>query len=265
MFGCVAHFGCVTQHHDMTRRNATGHNMTLSTRHSEELGGLCSSHSPACWRKEVHLGAEQAWSDGRWIQYYKNPPRCAVFSRHLRHSVGHRIGWVSQFGHHQWKALHVGIEPLRTSSTIHHRREHPRLGDLFWHSWYGVGCCNGLHPRCSGRNTQCGHCGKGFTWGSASHGMLGAWGGPLIRYRPLLMPFPGGFSTAIAVSLGGWFSAAIFDADDCDPNCCQHAGTCIDGTSSYICNCWLAYTGAHCEALPACLSWRGRSAREPMR
>ena len=37
------------------------------------------------------------------------------------------------------------------------------------------------------------------------------------------------------------------DGEECSSNPCQSGGTCIDGITSYSCNCLLQYTGSHCE------------------
>ena len=35
--------------------------------------------------------------------------------------------------------------------------------------------------------------------------------------------------------------------DDCEPNSCEHGGTCTDGVDSYTCECADGYTGVNCE------------------
>ena len=39
----------------------------------------------------------------------------------------------------------------------------------------------------------------------------------------------------------------ISDVDACFPVQCENGGECIDGVSSYMCNCPAGYTGDHCE------------------
>ena len=39
----------------------------------------------------------------------------------------------------------------------------------------------------------------------------------------------------------------ITDIDDCEPNPCEHGGTCTDGVNSYTCECVDGYTGVNCE------------------
>ena len=39
----------------------------------------------------------------------------------------------------------------------------------------------------------------------------------------------------------------ITDIDDCEPNPCEHGGTCTDGADSYTCECVDGYTGVDCQ------------------
>ena len=49
------------------------------------------------------------------------------------------------------------------------------------------------------------------------------------------------------------------DIDECDPNPCQHGGTCTDGVASYTCACASGWTGDNCETASfgtSCLALR---------
>ena len=37
------------------------------------------------------------------------------------------------------------------------------------------------------------------------------------------------------------------EIDECEPNPCEHGGTCTDGVNSYTCECADGYTGVICE------------------
>ena len=35
--------------------------------------------------------------------------------------------------------------------------------------------------------------------------------------------------------------------DDCDPNPCENGGTCVDGITTFTCDCEEDFTGLRCE------------------
>ena len=39
------------------------------------------------------------------------------------------------------------------------------------------------------------------------------------------------------------------DIDECDPNPCQHGGTCMQGIGYYNCTCPPGFTGKECESM----------------
>ena len=51
------------------------------------------------------------------------------------------------------------------------------------------------------------------------------------------------------------------DGNECSTNPCQNGGTCVDGCSSYTCQCVPNYSGTHCEHLYGDLRFKARYAR----
>ena len=51
------------------------------------------------------------------------------------------------------------------------------------------------------------------------------------------------------------------DGNECSTNPCQNGGTCVDGCSSYSCQCAPNYSGTHCEHLYGDLRFKARYAR----
>lgn len=49
--------------------------------------------------------------------------------------------------------------------------------------------------------------------------------------------------------------------NECSTNPCQNGGTCVDGCSSYTCQCAPNYSGTHCEHLYGDLRFKARYAR----